>query len=606
MKLTSLIATLLMSSTLIQGAAAFEETDASVADGDQYWVIHAKPDEHPDARALMYGQDCVEIVYFDTIIREEQDYVVCMTDNPLSHAFVPRNSETLLEWQKVADFLFELLMAGVDYAIEHQAADQAANVRSLGVKFLSSMMGLAYRVNISCFAGYIPEAFLNTLYQGVLASIDEVGQGKDALAMPLINSMYVPIRDWIKSHLPICCMYEFVKPKVTLGVDRKALKQVDYWFQPDKYYLEYFKRTKENESISEFAEKTPAHRMEYGLDWNKFVLCSTEEKSKVALSKEQKDREGNGIMEYVRFLESIKDAEKAFVNKWMVKIQEAEALLEARRQKAQAFEQDKQQKKQLDPKEVLAQMMRDLGLEDDEVKHAPKKKQETTKSPAKAPQPSGVQQSPKQGKKAKAKMQHVELTDDAPHIDLDDDTMATTQVTSASVSPGKPSRKTPPSEEITEEERLQRIAEYEAMNAHRKAAVEERKQMLLERKEEQDALEEMMFKAVHRRVKKSWVEEIFETPLSPLPQELLIDPSIFDGSPDFEETKKILEAAGIYVNDKIHGNEKGVARWVGADGKNVMVWFDRPHGAQLRMGESAGWVRAFVSTLKKSGRLLTR
>jgi hypothetical protein len=148
--------------------------------------------------------------------------------------------------------------------------------------------------------------------------------------------------------------------------------------------------------------------------------------------------------------------------------------------------------------------------------------------------------------------------------------------------------------------------ENERMNAERNAAQRARQATLLERRAAAAEEEKLRVEGISRRAERSWVDAAFRAQLRPFSSDNLIDPAIFDGSPNFERVLKVLVDAGIYVDANIHGNEKGIARWVGADGKNVMVWFDRPHGAQLQKGENAGWVRGLEKALKESGRLAPR
>lgn len=289
-------------------------------------------------------------------------------------------------------------------------------------------------------------------------------------------------------------------------------------------------------------------------------------------------KEEDNIMAYVRFLESVKEAEKAFVFKWMVKIQEEEKRFADRRQHAHALQGAKEQRKQQDPKAMLAQMMQDLGIED---------------SPAESP-------AKRSGKK--------QVKQEQPSPASKGDTKKVQK------KPGKPSsvsnaRGADPAGAVatvsgmSEEERLQNLEEIRAMNAEKNAQIKARQEMLAERREETAASARAVAAAVQQRAQRSWVDQAFDARLSPYSEGQRINPEIFEGTPDFIKTMKKLETAGVYVNANIHGNEKGVARWVGADGKNVMVWFDRPHGAQLRMGERAGWVIALIKRLRETGKL---
>jgi hypothetical protein len=47
----------------------------------------------------------------------------------------------------------------------------------------------------------------------------------------------------------------------------------------------------------------------------------------------------------------------------------------------------------------------------------------------------------------------------------------------------------------------------------------------------------------------------------------------------------------------------GVAMWKDSKGNNVMVWFDYPHGVQLKKGAVAGWALGLQKVLRESGRL---
>lgn len=80
-----------------------------------------------------------------------------------------------------------------------------------------------------------------------------------------------------------------------------------------------------------------------------------------------------------------------------------------------------------------------------------------------------------------------------------------------------------------------------------------------------------------------------------------IDPRIFDGSPKFVDVQKALVKANISVTEHIHGNEQCVALWKDVQNKKHMFWFHKPHGAQDKKGEDAGWCRGLEKNLRETG-----
>jgi hypothetical protein len=349
-------------------------------------------------------------------------------------------------------------------------------------------------------------------------------------------------------------------------------------FQSEKYFQEYFPKISEYTKIQAFVSKTKARDFEYQADWNSFVESASDQKVESFMRMARAGKEEDNVMAYVRFLESVKEAEEALVSKWMAKIQEDEHRFIGRRQHVQDPQEAKKQRKQKDPKAMLAEMMRDMGIEDSPPESPAKK---GDKKQVKQEQPSPA---------SKGDAKKVQKTPGKPSK-VDD------------VSAAVPASAVVTVFGMSEEERSQKLEETKAKNANKKAQLKARQEMLAERRQESAASAGVVAAAVQQRAERSWVDQAFDAKLSPYSKDQRIDPSIFEGNPDFTMTMKTLDAAGIYVNANVHGNEKGVARWVGADGKNVMVWFDRPHGAQLRMGEKAGWVIGLIKRLRETGKV---
>jgi hypothetical protein len=131
------------------------------------------------------------------------------------------------------------------------------------------------------------------------------------------------------------------------------------------------------------------------------------------------------------------------------------------------------------------------------------------------------------------------------------------------------------------------------------------RQAELRERREQDRLDRRVIMDGLLRREATWVDSLYEATqkLSTYEPSKLIDSTIFRGQADYKSVSDALTAAGIYIKEHVHGNEKCVAMWKDSKGNNVMVWFDHPHGAQLKKGSIAGWALGLQKALRDSGRL---
>jgi hypothetical protein len=242
MKYPSFIAILLTSTSLIQGTFVCQQTvvgEVGEARFFQLSVEYREGVDRPGCKILL--QVPSETVYTHKVIRLEKDCIVCMTDNPLSHALVPDTPETRQEWSKVTLFLLELLNAGLEYAnhlTDTHTEEELSKVQLINNEFVFKVMNFLYSIDLLLDSGgYISEAQLNTFYQDILSAIDKIEQDEKQLSKPFIDIMYVPIRNWVKTRLPICNMYEYVRPQV-----RSGLSTVGYCFSQKNIFKSTFQK----------------------------------------------------------------------------------------------------------------------------------------------------------------------------------------------------------------------------------------------------------------------------------------------------------------------------------------------------------------------------
>lgn len=353
MRFTCLISVILLSTTALTAAAAADDIAAEIC------VAHFQQ-EGDSGYALIRKERTLAVVFPSAVIRAERDYKVCKTDNPLSHAFVPSSVDMLFRWVNGVEFLLETLEAGLEYSkslIEELPPEKIPTIRAIDPDFLEGMLfhtfDISRRLEYGEY-GFLPETSLNHLYLDIMSSIDEIQQDATPLSRHLVDTMYVPIRDWMKANFPVCQMYDYVRPRVAVLPSHQT--RVDYFFEEDSYFNGYLFETEAYKTISAFLDKKPSLAREWNLSFESFVRSTC-----IELSEEQPGNDT--LMQYVRFLEGIKHRETVFIDRWMSKVREDEARLADRAAEIKRLETEQKARKARDPKAIAAEMMRAMGLE---------------------------------------------------------------------------------------------------------------------------------------------------------------------------------------------------------------------------------------------------
>lgn len=565
MKLKLLISTILLSATALSAAEVHETPDQFL------YIAHFK-EGIESGYTLIQGDKTLATVFTSKVVRTETDYVVYKTDNPLSHAFKPNSDTVLRQWIDGVGFLLETLDAGLVYAEYLQDQRSAGSVQKMHAtdpEFLNRLFGFALgiyqKLTIGSY-GFLPEGLLNSLYLNIMSAIDEIQQDSTPLSRHLIDSMYVPVRDWIKVNLPVSQMYDYVVPEVT--TISGGQKKIDYFFEAKLYLEGYLYQTDQYKKIIDFINKNPAELENFKLELASFI-------NSTRIELHGSEINSDPAMLYIRFLEGVKQREVAFIQRWISKVREEEAKLSTRKAQLAARALAEKARKELDPKTLEEEMLRAMGLDD-----KPKS--------AKAAQPKNPKPKPK-----KAPEETSQPNGSKDPVSLIKETATVAQAAAAAA---------PETHGISEEERLTSLAEAQQYNARRNAEQQERLKMLAERKAANAENDNIVRAALLKR-QENWLDRAFNTKLASFDPSKQLHLEELYANPDFEKVCEKLRSIGCYIDDNIHGNEKGIIRWVGKDGKNVMVWFDRPHGAQNEKGVSVGWFKAIVKRLRETGML---
>lgn len=377
MKLTCIITTLLLSSSLSHGASA-----AEILEGE----LGCHLDEHSLSAlhhaALTKVESRRGSVFRDKILRNEKGYSICQTSDPLTNAFLP-DSTTQVEWKEATTFLWELTLAGFRYTSENVMSEQHTNIRALNVKFWKEIMLRASEMVVTThFGGYLSEVSLYDLYNDIIACVAELDGQSDPELKNLNEMIYRPINDWLKGAFPLISLYEYIDTMAADINDDRGFRRFTYIFHMDKYFKDFYKKP-EYLRVKKFASQDFNNQSEFKND-----ILHLQSIVKGEHLKTVRDINTDGgktdifrarTMHKVRWLESIKDQERAFFDKWSKKIEDSESLKaieeEERKSRVKAIQEAKRLKSSVDPKDVLAQMiqrMTSIGPDDD-VKQSPQK-----------------------------------------------------------------------------------------------------------------------------------------------------------------------------------------------------------------------------------------
>ncbi|QOL20246.1 hypothetical protein CPBP_01029 [Candidatus Bodocaedibacter vickermanii] len=574
MRFTCLISVILLSTSALTAASAADDIAAEIC------VAHFQQ-EGKSGYALIRKERTLAVVFPSAVVRAERDYKVCKTDNPLSHAFVPSSETVLFQWIHGVEFLLETLKAGLEYSQslrEELSPEEIPTIRAIDPDFLEGMLfhtfDISRRLEYGEY-GFLPETLLNHLYLDIMSSIDEIEQDTTPLSRHLIDTMYVPIRDWMKANFPVCQMYEYVRPKVTVVPGHQT--KVDYFFEDGSYFNGYLFKTESYKTISAFLDKKKILESEWNLSFEIFAKSTC-----IELSEEQPGNDT--LMQYVRFLEGIKHRETVFIERWMSKVREDEARLADRAAEIKRLETEQKARKARDPKAIAAEMMRAMGLEGESQPAQPRH--------TKVRQPKDMQAEVLPVKRSKQVKPSVAGDVTPPPLEkaAPVSAAATAAATGSSV--------------VNDEERLANLAAMQLANEMRRRAHDDRQKMLELRRATVAESAVGVLRTLARR-QENWLENALNVRLASFDPSLQVSLSDLALNPDFDTVCGKLRRIGCYVDPNIHGNEKGIVRWGGVDGKNAMVWVDRPHGAQLKMGIAAGWFKSIVKRLRETGKLVS-
>lgn len=499
-----------------------------------------------------------------------------------AYLFGVTSSEQRKNLLEKIDFLFRLICScGQQYSIK--PIDVQLD-RVLQHEFSSKEQGLVKIMHYLCDIAnrlknrdYLDERELYKLYEFIDSILNEANKSKSS--NDLIDQMYVPIKNWIKNNFPISSMLNYIENRIVELSSRASGEvklSVNSQFIYAKYFNEYHSQTPEYKKITEW------------LDGSKVGFLDSEDK--IIADRELKNFEheikvpfdasrlpvGMGdnefFVEFIRYVESLHQKGEALLEKWIgvIDAEKEEAKRSAQKRAVERRAQMSKPKK-ADPEEALAAMMRALGLEEDDQ---PKKSSSTAKKGAQTQKETKPTAAPKDAK-VELERQRKEEAERVRAL-----------------------------REAEEAERLVRLEAIKRENAERNAAAEARQAEVRERREQAQLNRRIIMNGLLRR-EATWIEVLYAEGqnLGAYNSSELIDPSIFRGQPDYKTVSNALKAVGVYIKEHVHGNEKCVAMWKDQNDKNIMVWFDDPHGAQLIKGAAAGWVISLHKALRDSGRL---
>ncbi len=295
------------------------------------------------------------------------------------------------------DFLFRLI-----YSCGQQYSVKPMDVQSTGLlkKEVAPTAEGFYRISqtLSTIANrlknqdYVDERELNSLFTFINGAIDELNKGK--YSNDLIDLMCSPIKEWITDSFPVSSMLKYIENRVgdlAIRASGGYNLSVNCAFRYGVYFNEYHSQTPEYKKITEWLDGVKVgfissdNKITADQELKEFehVITIPFDFSKLAVGTKDSD---DLFAAFIRYVESIHQKGEALLEKWSNFIdaekEEAERLVQERAAERCART---AKPKKADPKDVLAAMMRDLGLEEDT--NPKKASSEAKESDAKKPKP---------------------------------------------------------------------------------------------------------------------------------------------------------------------------------------------------------------------------
>lgn len=427
------------------------------------------------------------------------------------------------------------------------------------------------------------EEDLMDVYVSIMAYIRQLSleTSIDEINKESLTTFYSAIKDWIREFFPLSHMIKYLKIEMISEAHSpdspgNRLSRVTRFQGGD--YRDDFKKTEAYKRIENWIKESGKSGKK-----GSSLLCNQASHDLMAFNKKifvqfnpsDLPLEANINIAFIRFLESIYSEGEELLTKWnnVIDNEAAEKEQAAQARKAARVANTNQPPK-VDPREALAAMMAALELSDDKTS-AP-----TARASKPKPKAVGAPKKPTNAQRETQDLAAKQHAEDEARLKAE--------------------------RQASEAMAAAQLAETEAANAAHNAAQKQRQQALAERRAAAAAESEAQRRALSKR-KKIWLDDLYaeEEKLSPFDRTQLVDPKIFDGAADFVAACTEMKAKGIYLGLRIHGNEKCVAMWKDKKGRNVMVWFDAPHGAQVQKGSMAAWSIGLHKALRDSGRLLS-
>lgn len=504
-----------------------------------------------------------------------------------AYAFGITSADQRKDLIKKIDFLFHLIFScGQMYSVK--PIDVKTEVAEKEEFFYFLLKTLTEIANTLKNEDYVDERNLNGLFSFIDGAIDYLGKSEHS--KELIDLMYVPIKDWITNNFPISHMLKYVVNTIVNRPERYSF-EYEYRFDCITYFNEYHSKKPEYKKIDEWIGLAPiffSQKNKAGQEFKNFEQAIVVPFNPNELLYGRQDKES--FCAFIRYIESIHNKGESLLKKWndVIDSEIREKALESENRAAVRAAKTKKTDKG-DPKEVLAAMMAAMGFEDDQPSSPASKKAKT-----------GETALTKLGRDAEQRRLRAQTA-------LEEEEKR--QVQLAETHPDNAKRNAALEHRRKEREEL-RIGEAVALAAEQDALLKRNPSWV-------DALYDAQEKLTSYKSDSLIDPIIFEESAAdddldaaqkkpdPHNPNSLIDPAVFGGSANFKRVCKELKNKGIYLGLQSRGNEKCVAMWKDCNGRNCMVWFDAPHGAEIKKGSMAGWAVALHKALRDSGRLLS-
>jgi hypothetical protein len=478
--------------------------------------------------------------------------------------------EQMAEFRSRIDFILNLLVSyskseETDRRIHNRETSE--NIAQEAVEIVVEELFAIARE--AAKTGSVSEATTVNMYRHLMSLIS-LREGHTHTTSKLNRDVLVVFRaihEWVVEYIPHSHMLKYFKYKLKGGKWEDS-------FDKQKYKKEQVDSSEEFKKIQDWRANRKNDEVEnlFKLEWN------------VITDRSINYCEANEAISALRDREEYHQGVLAFFSRWCLKIDEEiaekERALQAKVAERAEREVKANQHAKVDPREALAAMMAALELEYETPSQTRKPKSKAAGGSSKPPETERKAESLK-AKQSLAEKKKAEALDTEKRARLNAERA------------------------FEEAQRQAQLAATKADNVARNETLRHRKQGLAERRAAKAAQQEVEHAALLER-KQSWMDNLYaeQQNLTSFNSDFLVDPSIFEGAADFDTARDELRAKGIYLGLHIHGNEKCVAMWKDHSGRNFMVWFDAPHGTQLKKGAVAGWAIALHKALRNSGRLL--